>query len=96
MTLRNTSNPASGMGVMSVRVDPDTKRRMEQLSDINWAAVIREILRDRLKLEAELRKPLNRRQALRGARGVDAIRRSLPATPFDSTREVRTWRESRK
>jgi hypothetical protein len=93
---RTTCNTSRAMDVMSVRVDPDTKRRMGRLADVNWAEVIRETLRERLESEEDLRKPLDRRRARRGARGIDAIRRSLRPTSFDSTREVRKWRESRK
>jgi len=81
---------------MSVRVDPDTKRKMGRLPDVNWAEVIRESLRERLEVEEELRKPLDRRRARRGTRGIDALRRSLRPSSFDATREVRKWRESRK
>jgi hypothetical protein len=84
------------MDVMSVRVDPDTKRKMEELDDINWAEVIRRTLRERLELEEDLRKPLDRRRALRGAQGMDTIRQSLRSVAFDSAREVRKWRESRR
>ncbi len=84
------------MDVMSIRIDADTRRRMARLDDINWAEVVRETLRERLELEEESRAPLDRRRALRGARGMDALRGRLHAARFDSAREVRRWRDSRK
>ena len=84
------------MDVVSVRIDPDTKGRMAHLTDVSWAEVIREAIRDRVELEEELRRTINRRRALRGTRGIDAIRQMLAGSCFDSTREIRKWRESRK
>jgi hypothetical protein len=85
-----------GMDVLSVRVDPEMKHRMKELKDIDWAEVIRKTLRERIELEGDLRTSLDGFRALRGARGMDAIRRTLRTTRFDSAREVRTWRDSRK
>jgi hypothetical protein len=81
---------------MSIRVDHETRRRMASIANINWAEVIRETLRERLELEEELRRPINRQRALRAARGSDGLRSKLRTGDFNSTREVRRWRESRK
>jgi hypothetical protein len=84
------------MDVMSIRIDPEIRRRMADLDDVNWAEVIRATLKERLELEEELRRPIDQRRALRGTRGIDRIRRKLGSAQFDSTREVRKWRDSRK
>ncbi len=64
------------------------------MADVNWAEVIRESLADRLKLEEELRRPIDRRKAIRGARGMDRMRARMSSGTFDSTTEVRRWRDS--
>ncbi|MGA7861748.1 MAG: hypothetical protein WCB19_07820 [Thermoplasmata archaeon] len=69
---------------------------MASLHDVNWAEVVRETLKERLEAEEKLRRPIDRRRALGGAHGIDAIRERIRATRFDSTREVRKWRDSRK
>jgi len=69
---------------------------MANLPDVNWAEVIREALRERIELEEELRRPIDRARAHRAARGMDAVRTNLPVLRFDSTKEVRRWREFRK
>ena len=69
---------------------------MANLRDVNWAEVIRDALRERIEMEEELRRPINRARARRAARGMDAIRTNLPVLRFDSTEEVRRWREFRK
>ena len=84
------------MDVTSVRVDSETKSRMDVLKDVNWAEVIRQALRERLDIEEELRRPIDRSRARRAASTMDAIRTSLPILRFDSTREIRKWRESRR
>jgi hypothetical protein len=83
------------MDVMSVRVDPTTKDRMADLADVNWAEVIRMALRERIELERDLRRPLNRRRAVRASRVMDEIRARTVGS-FDSTKEIRKWRNSRR
>jgi hypothetical protein len=84
------------MDVMSVRIDTNTRRRMAVIDDVNWAEVIRDMLKERLELEEELRRSIDHRRALRGSREADRIRRKLGTSRFDSTKEVRRWRDSRK
>lgn len=84
------------MDVMSIRIDAGTKRRMADLRDVNWAEVVRETISERLAIEEELRQPIDRRKALRAAHGIDLIRGRTRPGRFDSQREVRKWRDSRK
>lgn len=84
------------MDLMSVRIDTSTKRRMAALPEINWAEVIRNAVRERLDLEEELRIPLDKRRARRAARRIDSFRGKITPGRFDSTTEVRKWRELRK
>jgi hypothetical protein len=85
----------SSMDRMSVRIDSETKHRMEDLGDVNWAEVIRRAVRERIELEDELRRPVNRRRTLRAMRAMDDIR-SRTNGRFDSTKEIRKWRNSRR
>lgn len=81
------------MQVVSVKVDPEMKRRMSRLRDINWSEVIREAIRQRLELEERLRKPIDRRRALEAVRHMDEFRERVGKSDFDSTREIRKWRD---
>ena len=70
------------MPVVTVRVDEETKRRMERLSHVNWSGVVREAIHRVLEGEGSrnLAKAvlLNERSLIRpkaGWRGVDEIRR---------------------
>lgn len=77
--------------IISARVDDETRRRMKGLPHINWSEVIREAITDRLQRE-ERRKvdPADLREA---ARITDALR--APSPGWDSTEEIRGWRERR-
>ncbi len=81
------------MRVVSVKVDDDTKREMESLSDVNWSEVVRGAIRGRIEVERDLRKPIDRRRALAAARSMDAFRASVPPSDYDSAKEIRKWRD---
>jgi hypothetical protein len=84
------------MSAMSVRIDPETRRRMASIGDVNWAEVIRETVKQRLEIEEELRQPVDRRRARRGQRASDLIRGSLGPSHYHSVKEIRRWRDSRR
>lgn len=84
------------MDVMSLRIDADTRRRMASLPEVNWAEVIRVMLREQLELEEETRRPLDRRRAIRAVKRMDRLRASVPVSRFDSAKEIRKWRDRRK
>lgn len=81
---------------MSVRVDSSLKQRMAALADMNWAEVIRRAVQDRLEIEEELRNSIDRRRALRAANHSDEFRSRLERDNYDSTKEIRKWRDRRK
>lgn len=83
------------MEVISAKVDAATKRRMEKFRDINWSAIIRDAIHRRLGLEERLRTPIDRRRALESARRIDEFRKSIGPSDFDSTREIRKWRDAK-
>ncbi len=84
------------MEVVSVKVDSTTKKRMARMRDINWSEVLRDAIRRRLELEERLRTPINRRRAAEAARRMDDFRRQVGASDYDSTKEIRRWRELRR
>jgi hypothetical protein len=84
------------MEVMSVRIDADTRRLMEELSDVNWAEIMRQAVKDRLRIELELRHPIDRKRATAARRRTDQRRAELGFQTFSTTDEVRKWRDRRK
>ena len=78
--------------VISARVDDDTRRRMRRLPHINWSQVIREAITDKI-LEEERRPHVDPRDLREAARITDTVR--APSPGWDSTEEIRRWRERR-
>ena len=81
------------MRVVSAKIDDETKRRMSRLSDVNWSEVVRNAIRGRIEIEESLRRPVDRRRAITASRGMDALRESIAPSDFDSTKEIRKWRD---
>jgi len=79
--------------VVSARIDEETRRRMRRLPHVNWSQVIREAINDRLRREEMRRRP-DRAQLLEAKRLADSIRRPSPG--WDSTEEIRRWRDLRR
>ena len=84
------------MEVVSVKVDPATKKRMAKFRDINWSEVLREAIRRRLELEERLRSPIDRRRASEAARRMDEFRSLIEPSDYNSTKEIRRWRDLRR
>ena len=82
------------MEVVSVKVDSDTKQRMRRLSRVNWSETIRRAIEKTIE-EEELRERNVKPRDVRKARLMaDSIRR--PSKGWDSTREIRKWRDRRR
>ncbi len=75
------------MGIISVRVSEDVKRRMERLKHINWSQVVREAIMR--VLEEEEGRNLARAVLLN-----EKVRKKAPAG-WNSTEVIRYWREHR-
>jgi len=84
------------MEVVRVKVDSATKKRMANLQDINWSEVLREAIRRRLELEERLRSPIDRRRASEAARRMDEFRNLIGPSDYNSTKEIRRWRDPRQ
>lgn len=81
------------MEVVSVKVDSDTKERMRRLSHVNWSETIRRAIEDTIE-EEEMKERNVDPKDVREARDIaDSIRR--PSKGWDSTREIRAWRDRR-
>jgi len=82
------------MEVVSVKVDSETKQRMRRLSRVNWSETIRRAIEKTIE-EEELRERNVKPRDVRKARLMaDSIRR--PSKGWDSTREIRKWRDRRR
>ncbi len=80
------------MSVISLRIDEKTKKKMGQLKHINWSHVIREgILR---RIEEEEKRKIDRPLLLEAVKENDRLKRKVPG--YDSTLEIRKWREARR
>ena len=84
------------MEVVSFKVDGTTKKRMSRIRDINWSEVLRDAIRRRLELEERLPAPIDRRRALEAARRMDEFRAQIGPGDYDSTKEIRRWRDLRR
>ncbi len=75
------------MAIVTVRVDEETKRRMAELSQINWSQVLRESIRRKLTEEEG-------RNLARAVLITSQLQRPAPKG-WDSTQTIRYWREHR-
>lgn len=73
------------MPTVSVRVDEETKRRMDELN-VNWSAVLREHIDERLEES-------DNRDLAQAVLLTERTRRSVD--DWDSTDEIRRWRDER-
>ncbi len=81
--------------VVSAKVDDETRRRMRRLPDVNWSEVIRQAILSKLEEEEARRLSHDREKLERAARETDALRTPSRAG-WDSTEEIRRWREARR
>jgi len=79
--------------VVSARIDEETRRRMRRHPGVNWSQVIREAIEGRLDEEDTRRRP-ERAQLFEARALVDSVR--APSSGWDSTEEIRKWRELRR
>lgn len=82
------------MEVVSVKVDGDTKKRMRRLSRVNWSETIRRAIKTKIEEEEMKERDVDPEDIREGMRIADSIRR--PSKGWDSTKEIRKWRDLRK
>ena len=82
------------MEVVSIKVDKKVRDGMRRFRKVNWSNVIREAIVKQLKEEEARDRIVDQSEAAEAVRITDSIRRRV--TNWDSTEEIRKWREKRK
>jgi len=80
--------------VVSIRVDEQLKRRMERLRYVNWSEVIRGAISAKIREEEQRERSVDPELLLRAKADTDRLRRPSPA--WNSTEEIRKWRNQRR
>jgi len=75
-----------------VKVDDEAKRRMEAFPDVNWSEVIRRSIYEQIAIRENLRRPFDRRKAVRAAASMDALRKRMSGR-WNGAKEIREWRD---
>jgi predicted transcriptional regulator len=78
------------MPIITLRVDDDLKKKMDELREVNWSEVAREAIREKIT-EAELWEPIDIFLLKEASADTDALRRTIKG--WESTAEIRKWRE---
>lgn len=73
------------MSTISARISKDLKKRMEELSHVNWSEVIREAIRKKIKTEGE-------RNLAKAILLNERVRKKAPEG-WKSEEVIRRWRE---
>ena len=82
------------MEVVSVKVDKELRDKMRRFSDVNWSETIREAIR-RAVAEEELKgRRVDPDEVREASRLTDSVRKA--AEGWDSTEEIRRWRDARR
>ncbi len=79
---------------VSVKIDEETKSKMESFRDVNWADVIRSAIKRRIELEEEMRRPINKARAMRASHHMLKLK-SKTSGKWSGMEEIRKWREKR-
>lgn len=82
------------MEVVSVKVDKETRERMRRLSRVNWSETIRRAIEQAIEFEEFRERHVDPKDIEQGLAMASAVRRT--AGGWDSTREIREWRDRRK
>ncbi len=75
------------MSTITVRIDPEIKRRMKKYSYINWSEVVRKAILEKLKEE-------EKKNIAEALLINEKLRRRAPEG-WDSTEVIRSWRRKR-
>ncbi len=84
------------MKSISMRIDDETKARMETHPDINWSEIVRRAIKERLEIEESLRvKKFDHARALRATKTMTRLR-AKTSGKWNGAEEIRKWRAFRK
>ena len=78
------------MAIITLRVDDELKKKMEQLKEINWSEVAREAFNDKIS-EMEFWPPIDTSRLRAASSDIDTLRRTIRG--WESTSEIRRWRQ---
>ncbi|MFQ6124456.1 MAG: VapB-type antitoxin [Candidatus Heimdallarchaeota archaeon] len=82
------------MPVVSVRVNEETKAKMDRLAHVNWSQVLRDAIERKIEEEEMRTRHIDRRRLLQAVIVTDSLRRAKPG--WRSEEEIRKWREKRR
>ena len=86
------------MGVITVRIPEDLRKRMKRLKNVNWSEVVREAILERILVEEKL---VGKDWSLvrKAAEEMDELRKMIEARDgkcdYDSAETIRNWRDIR-
>ena len=81
------------MAVISFRIDDSLKRKMEKYRHINWSEVVRRAIAEVISEEEMKRREKDVRKLKRAVIRSERLSRRIEG--WDSTEEIRRWREGR-
>jgi hypothetical protein len=80
--------------VVSVKVDKKTREKMRKFSNVNWSETIRSAIETKLEEEELKNRHLDFDEIRNASKIADSVRR--PIKGWNSTAEIRKWRDQRK
>lgn len=84
------------MAIICVRIDEETKAKMDLYKNINWSEVVRDAIRRRVEIEENLRrKEFDVPRALRASENMERLRAKTTGE-WSGVTEIRKWRISRE
>ena len=79
---------------MSVKVDKETRNKMRRLANADWSETIRRAINETIEREELAERNVDPRDIKEGLKIAQSIRR--PSKGWDSTKEIRKWRDLRR
>ena len=82
------------MDVVSIKVDRKTREKMRKMSNVNWSEIIRRALQAKIEEEESRNRSIDRGLLLEAASLTDKMRKRSKG--WNSTEEIRKWRQARR
>lgn len=80
--------------VVSVKVDKKTREKMRRFSNVNWSETIRSAIETKLAEEELKNRHLDFDEIREASKIADSVRKPLKG--WNSTAEIRKWRDQRR
>ncbi len=81
--------------IVTARVDDELKKTMGKFEDVNWSEVIRSAIENKIAIEEQLHKPINRAKMLKAFADMDRLR-AKSSGKWSGADEIRKWRDIRR